>query len=42
MEVLFQLHFWDQSHVILVWNTKETGDINDKSLKENTNVMLIR
>ena len=25
---LFQIHFWDQSHVTIVWNTRETGDIN--------------
>ena len=24
---LFQIHFWDQSHVNIVWNTRETGDI---------------
>ena len=27
-EFLFQVHFWDQSHVTIVWNTRETGDIN--------------
>ena len=27
MEVLFQLYLWDQSHVTVVWNTRETGDI---------------
>ena len=26
--VLFQIHFWDQSHITIVWNTRETGDIN--------------
>ena len=26
-EFLFQIHFWDQSHVTIVWNTRETGDI---------------
>ena len=28
MGVLFQIHFWDQSHVTIVWNTRETGDMN--------------
>ena len=28
MEVLFQFYLWDQSHVTIVWNTRETGDIN--------------
>ena len=27
MEALFHLHLWDQSHVTIVWNTRETGDI---------------
>ena len=31
MGVLFQIHFWDQSHVTIVCNTRETGDINDFS-----------
>ena len=26
-EVLLQIHFWDQSHVTIVWNTRATGDI---------------
>ena len=25
--------FWDQSHVTIVWNTRETGDINEKELR---------
>ena len=25
---MFQIHFWDQSHVAIVWKTRETGDIN--------------
>ena len=38
MEASFHLHLWDQSHVTLEWNTRETGDIycipwNNKSLK---------
>ena len=28
MEVLFQFYLWDQSHVTIVWNTRETGDID--------------
>ena len=28
MEVLFQLHLWDQSQVIIVRNTRETGNMN--------------
>ena len=28
LEVLFQFSLWDQSHVTIVWNTRETGDIN--------------
>ena len=28
MGVLFQIHFWDQSHITIVWNTRETGDIH--------------
>ena len=28
MDVLFQFYLWDQSHVTIVWNTRETGDIN--------------
>ena len=28
MGVLFHIHFWDQSNVTIVWNTRETGDIN--------------
>ena len=28
MEALFHLHLWDQSHVTIVWNTRETGDIH--------------
>ena len=27
MDVLFQFYLWDQSHVTIVWNTRETGDI---------------
>ena len=27
MDVLFQFFLWDQSHVTVVWNTRETGDI---------------
>ena len=29
---LFQIHFWDQSHVTMVWNTGETGEIDIKSI----------
>ena len=28
---LFQIHFWDQSHITMVWNTGETGEIDIKS-----------
>ena len=34
LEVLFQFYLWDQSQVTIVWNTRETGDINDKNLKK--------
>ena len=27
---MFQIHFWDQSHVTIVWNTRETGDIHSR------------
>ena len=26
LEVLFQFYLWDQSHITIVWNTRETGD----------------
>ena len=26
MGVLFQFYLWDQSHVTIVWNTRETGE----------------
>ena len=29
MGVLFKIHFLDQSHVTIVWNTRETGDIQE-------------
>ena len=28
LEVLFQFYLWDQFHVTIVWNTRETGDLN--------------
>ena len=28
MEVLFQFYLWDKSHITIVWNTRETGDMN--------------
>ena len=28
---LLTINFWDQSHVTIVWNTKETGDIYQQS-----------
>ena len=27
LEVFFQFYLWDQSHINIVWNTRETGDI---------------
>ena len=27
LEVLFQFFLWEQFHVTIVWNTRETGDI---------------
>ena len=26
---MFKIHFWDQSHVTIVWDTRETGDIHE-------------
>ena len=35
MKVLFQFYLWYQSHVTIVWNTRETGDIYQKNQIEN-------
>ena len=29
LEVLFQFYLWDQPHVTIVRNTRETGDMNN-------------
>ena len=31
---MFQIHFWDQSQVTIVWNTKETVDIKTSESKK--------
>ena len=35
LEVLFQFYLWDQSHVTIVWNTRETSDIDTISRRLN-------
>ena len=41
MEAMFHLHLWDQSHVTLVWNTRETGDMyGQSSVKSDVLVIL--
>ena len=35
MAVLFQFYLWDQSHFAIVWNTRETGDIQSVDYTDN-------
>ena len=28
VKAFIQIHFWDQSHITIVWNTRETGEIH--------------
>ena len=42
MGVLFQFYLWDQSHVNIVWNTRETGDRYTQSSARNENSKTIK
>ena len=35
MEVFFQFYLWDQAHVTIVWNTRETGDMYHQYKEKN-------